>query len=80
MLAKFEDRTRRKKALPRKTPMDKKSKKRVDVIRSQLQRLRQQLSGARQQKDDLQESKDLAQKIATLEAELKSLTDGSTTK
>ncbi len=75
VLPKFEDQTHRKKEPPRKPLMDKKSKKRVDVLRSQLQRLRQQLSGARQQNDDLQESKEIAQQIATLEAELKSLTD-----
>jgi DNA-binding transcriptional regulator GbsR (MarR family) len=74
---KFEDHAQRKKEPPRKPPMDKKSKKRIDVIRSQLQRLRLQLSGARQQKDDLQESKDLAQQIAALETELKSLTEAS---
>ena len=54
--------------------MDKKSKKRIDVLRSNLQRLRQQLSGAQQQKDDLEESQTLKKQIATVEAELQSLT------
>ncbi|MFM9961604.1 MAG: hypothetical protein ACKV2Q_10295 [Planctomycetaceae bacterium] len=57
--------------------MDKKSKKRVDVLRSNLQRLRQQLSGVLQQKDDLEESQTLRKQIATVEAELLSLTEGS---
>lgn len=54
--------------------MDKKSKKRIDVLRSNLQRLRQQLSGAKQQKDDLDESQALMKQIASVEAELQSLT------
>ncbi len=53
--------------------MDKKSKKRIDVLRSNLQRLRQQLSGAQQQKDDLEESQTLKKQIATVEAELQTL-------
>ena len=54
--------------------MDKKSKKRIDILRSNLQRLRQQLSGAQQQKDDLEESQTLKKQIASVEAELQSLT------
>ena len=54
--------------------MDKKSKKRIDVLRSNLQRLRQQLSGAKQQKDDLEESQTLLKQIAAVEAELQTLT------
>ena len=54
--------------------MDKKSKKRIDVLRSNLQRLRQQLSGAKQQQDDLEESQALLKQIASVEAELQSLT------
>ena len=54
--------------------MDKKIKKRVDILRSNLQRLRQQLSGAQQQKDDLEESQTLRKQIAAVEAELQSLT------
>lgn len=46
--------------------MDKKSKKRIDVPRSNLQRLRQQLSGSQQQKDDLEESQTLKKQIASL--------------
>ena len=54
--------------------MDKKSKKRIDVLRSNLQRLRQQLSGVQQQKDDLEEALSLRKQIASVEAELQSLT------
>lgn len=54
--------------------MDKKSKKRIDVLRSNLQRLRQQLSGAKQQSDDLEEAQALKKQIALVEAELQSLT------
>lgn len=54
--------------------MDKKSKKRVDVLRSNLQRLRQQLAGVQQQKDDLDEVQNLQKQIASVEAELQSLT------
>lgn len=59
---------------PRKKHMDKKSKKRIDVLRSNLQRLRQQFSGVQKQKDDPEESKTLANQIALIEAELQSLT------
>jgi hypothetical protein len=54
--------------------MDKKIKKRIDVLRGNLQRLRQQLSGAQQQQDDLEESQSLKKQIAAVEAELQSLT------
>lgn len=60
--------------------MDKKSNKRIDVLRSNLQRLRQQLSGAQQQKDDLEESQTLKKQIATVEAELQSLTGSQSSK
>lgn len=54
--------------------MDKKTKKRIDVLRSTLQRLRQQLSGVQKQKDDPEESKTLANQISVIEADLQSLT------
>jgi len=56
-----------------KDSMDKKSKKRIDVLHGSLQRLRQQLSGAQQQKDDLDELQALRKQIAAVEAELQSL-------
>ena len=53
--------------------MDKKSKKRIDVLRSNLQRLRQQLAGEQKQSDDLAESQSLTKQIALIEAELQTL-------
>lgn len=60
--------------------MDKKSKKRIDLLRSNLQRLRQQLSGVLEQKDDLEESQTLNKQIASIEAELQSLTGSQSSK
>lgn len=60
--------------------MDKKSKKRIEVLHSHLQRLRQQLSGAQKQNDDLDESKSLLKQIASVEAELKALTGNAASK
>ena len=54
--------------------MDKKSKKRIDVLRSNMQMLRQQLAGAQKQSDDLEESKTLIKQIDSIESELQSLT------
>lgn len=53
--------------------MDKRDKKRLDVIQQRLQKLRQQLSGARRQDDEPGEVQRLEQEIATLEAEAKKL-------
>jgi len=50
--------------------VDKKQKKRLDVINKKLSSLRQQLAGSRQQADDPDELKDLEQTIAKLEAEV----------
>ena len=49
--------------------MDKKQKKRLDVINKKLTSLRQQLSGSRAQADDLDELKALETEIAKLESE-----------
>jgi hypothetical protein len=49
--------------------MDKKAKKRLDVINKKLQTLRVQLSGSKQQADDLDEITQLENQIAKLEAE-----------
>lgn len=53
--------------------MDKKAKKKLDVIRERLQKLRMQLSGAKKQADDPDEAKRLAEEIATLEREAEKL-------
>ena len=50
--------------------MDKKAKKKIDVLRQRLTKLRQQLAGATQQMDDPQEVERLKQDIAAAEAEL----------
>lgn len=55
--------------------MDKKDKKRIDVIHQRLQKLRQQLAGAKRQDDEPGEVKRLETEIAALEAEAKNLRD-----
>ena len=55
--------------------MDKKAKKRHEVIKKKLEQLRLQLSGAKQQPDDPAEIVQLQKEIAKLEAEMASLTD-----
>jgi DNA-binding FrmR family transcriptional regulator len=53
--------------------MDKKAKKKIDVLRQRLQKLHQQLSGARKQMDDPEEVQRLEKDIAAAEAELEKL-------
>ena len=53
--------------------MDKKAKKRLDVINKKLQTLRPRLAGSREQADDLSELKNLEDEVAALEAEAKTL-------
>ncbi len=53
--------------------MDKKAKKRIDLLHQRLQKLRQQLAGARQQPDDPQEPRRLEMEIAAAETELEKL-------
>ena len=55
--------------------MDKKAKKRIEVLRQKLTKLQQQLSGAKQQPDDPQDIVRLQQEIAAVEAELTRLRD-----
>ncbi len=54
-------------------PMDKKVKKRLDVLHQKLQKLRQQLHGAKLQLDDPGEPKRLEAEIAAAEAEITKL-------
>ena len=49
--------------------MDKKAKKRLDVINKKLQTLRQQLSGARPQNDEPGEVERLEKEISDLQTE-----------
>ncbi len=50
--------------------MDKKAKKKTQVLQQRIQALRQQLAGAKKQMDDPYELKLLEQQLATAEAEL----------
>ena len=56
-----------------KLSMDKKAKKRLDIVRKRLQKLRLQLSGARTQDDEPGEVERLESEIATLEQEAEKL-------
>ncbi len=53
--------------------MDKKTKKRIDMLNRRLQVLRQQLAGAKRQADDPAEWEPLEKQIAQTEAELAEL-------
>ncbi len=53
--------------------MDKKSKKRTEVLRTRITNLQQQLAGARKQMDDADEVKNLEKQLAAAEAELAKL-------
>jgi hypothetical protein len=53
--------------------MDKRDKKKIDVLNQRLAKLRQQLSGARKQMDEPGEVKRLEQQVAEAEAELQKL-------
>jgi hypothetical protein len=50
--------------------MDKKIKKKVDVLNQRLQKLHQQLAGAKQQDDEPGEVQRLQQEIADVEAQV----------
>ncbi|TWU56511.1 hypothetical protein Poly51_24220 [Rubripirellula tenax] len=49
--------------------MDKKAKKRLDIINKKLQTLRPRLAGSREQADDPAELQQLEDEVAKLEAE-----------
>jgi peptidoglycan hydrolase CwlO-like protein len=53
--------------------MDKKAKKRIEVLQPKLQKLRMQLAGAKKQMDDAAEVKRLESEIAATEKELAEL-------
>lgn len=53
--------------------MDKKAKKRVDLLNQRLQKLRQQMAGARKQMDDPADVKRLESEVAQVSAELEKL-------
>ena len=53
--------------------MDKKAKKKIEVLRSRIHKLQQQLSGARQQDDEPGEVQRLETEIATAKEEIEKL-------
>lgn len=53
--------------------MDKKAKKRIDLLKQRIQKLRQQLAGAKKQMDDPDEVNKLESDIAAAEAEIAKL-------
>ena len=53
--------------------MDKKAKKRIDVVRQRLQKMQQQLAGAKKQMDDPEEVRRLENEIAEAERDLEKL-------
>jgi hypothetical protein len=53
--------------------MDKKAKKKLEVLRQRVQKLQQRLSGARHQEDEPGEVRQLEQEIAQARAEIERL-------
>lgn len=53
--------------------MDKKAKKRIDLLQQRLQKLRQQLAGAKKQMDEPEDVSRLEREIADVSAELEKL-------
>jgi hypothetical protein len=53
--------------------MDKKAKKRTEVLRQKLQKLQQQLAGAKQQPDEPDDIVRLEKEVAATQAELSKL-------
>lgn len=56
--------------------MDKKSKKRVEVLRQRIQKMKQQMSGAKQQDDEPGEIQRLEKEITDAQAEIERLKGG----
>jgi hypothetical protein len=53
--------------------MDKKAKKKIDVLQQRLAKLRQQLAGEKKQRDDPQEVERLTRDVIAVETELEKL-------
>lgn len=53
--------------------MEKKAKKRIDVLQQRLQKLQQQLAGARKQMDEPEEVRTLERQVSDVVAELERL-------
>ena len=62
--------------LERGAAMDKKQKKRLDVLNQRIQGLRQQLAGARKQMDDPAEIQNLQEQLEAAEVELAKAKEG----
>ena len=60
--------------------MDKKAKKRMEVLRTRTQKLKQQLAGAKQQDDEPGEVERLENEISANEAEPRAPTTAGTTR
>jgi hypothetical protein len=60
----------------RTAAMDKKAKKRIDLLNQRLQKLRLQLAGARKQMDDPADAKRLEHEMEQVSAELEKLKQG----
>jgi hypothetical protein len=56
--------------------MDKKEKKRLEVLRQKLQTLKQQLAGARRQSDEPGEAEKLEEQISAIEREIERIKSG----
>jgi hypothetical protein len=56
-----------------KVEMDKKTRKRIQVLKDKLQNRRKRLSAAKQQPDDPNEPEQVQREIAAIEAELRQL-------
>ena len=56
--------------------MDKKAKKRIDVLNVRMQKLRQQLAGVKQQVDDPEDAVRLEREMKDVLAELEKLKHG----
>jgi len=56
--------------------MDKKAKKRIDVLNTRITTLRQQLAGARKQMDDPAEIQNLQEQLEAAEVELAKAKEG----
>ena len=61
---------------PRRKPVDKKQKKRAEVLQQKIAKLQQQLAGAKKQPDDPAEVPRLEQELAAAHAELHKLKAG----
>ena len=66
----------RRRMRPRRNPVDKKQKKRVEVLQQKIAKLQQLLAGAKKQPDDPAEVPRLEKELAAAHAELHALKEG----